>query len=293
MFSNLGSRVLARSHCAFRLTSLPVSNIHAARSLSHKGGTKVPTQVKAEARTTAALLQAAATLRPSGAAGSSPATSPAASTVARSAPPADAAASSAPEGKWRDFAGIAALLTAVAGILGWLLASRASASFRERRVKAVKERLKSTLKRAQQPAVESTKGAGTETLPLFDRPYASSVVAQIVETAGLYMVCGPKGEGKSSLMEQLEKQHAFVIRVDLQNGSIDKAVRALAAAMGYSLTYTADEVAAKAAGVSMPAINTQQGIADFEELLLVFEQACNELREEGALGDHVPVLILE
>ena len=168
-----------------------------------------------------------------------------------------------------------------------------AASFRDRRVEAVKERLKSTLKRAQQPAVERTKGAGTETLPLFDRPYASSMVAQIVETAGLYMVCGPKGEGKSSLMEQLEKQHPFVIRVDLQNGSIDNAVRALAAAMGYSLTYTADEEAAKAAGFSVPAINTQQGIADFEELLLVLEQACNELREEGALGDHVPVLILE
>jgi hypothetical protein len=177
--------------------------------------------------------------------------------------------------------------------------------FRDRRVKAVKERLKSS--RAQ-PQPRSDKGAdraGDETLRLFDRPYAVSVVAPIVETPGLYMLCGPKGDGKSSLVSLLAVGNPFVILVDLQNGSIDKAVRAVAAAIGYSLDYTADELAAKAAGVNLPAINAQQSVADFEELLLVFEQACNELRAEGALrkerdpldkspaSDHVPVLILE
>lgn len=53
------------------------------------------------------------------------------------------------------------------------------------------------------------------------------------------------------------------------------------------------KLAAKAAGFAVPEIKTLQGIAEFEELLMVFERACNELRAEGALGDHVPVLILE
>jgi len=73
-------------------------------------------------------------------------------------------------------------------------------SLRDRRVKAVKERLKSTLARPQRRAGEGTHSAGKETLPLFDRPNAYSVVAPIVETAGLYMLCGPKGDGKSSLV---------------------------------------------------------------------------------------------
>ncbi len=94
-------------------------------------------------------------------------------------------------------------------------------------------------------------------------------------------------------MKLLEQQHPFVIRADLENGSVDKAVRAVAQAIGYSLDYSADELAAKAAGFKVPDINTVQTMADFEELLLVFEQACNELRDEGVLGSHVPVLILE
>jgi len=60
---------------------------------------------------------------------------------------------------------------------------------------------------------------------------------------------------------------------------------AVAAAIGYSFDYTADELAAKAAGFNVPVINAQQGMADFEELLLVLEQACNELRAEGALRE--------
>jgi hypothetical protein len=94
-------------------------------------------------------------------------------------------------------------------------------------------------------------------------------------------------------MELLERQHPFVVRADLQNGSLDQAVRALAQAIGYSLDYAADELAAKAAGFKVPNINTLQTVADFEDLLLVFEQACNELRAEGVLGSHVPVLVLE
>jgi hypothetical protein len=67
-------------------------------------------------------------------------------------------------------------------------------------VKAVKERLKSTLVRQQRRSEKGADGAGKETLPLFDRPYANSVVAPIVGAAGLYMLHGPKGDGKSSLV---------------------------------------------------------------------------------------------
>jgi hypothetical protein len=128
-----------------------------------------------------------------------------------------------------------------------------------------------------------------------------------VKTTGFYMLCGPKGDDKSLLVWQLAERNPVVILVDLQNGGIDQAVCAVAAAIGYNLDYTADELAAKAAGFNVPVINAQQSVADFEELLLVFEQACDELRAEGALREkheplerlaeqlreHVPVLILE
>jgi len=164
-------------------------------------------------------------------------------------------------------------------------------AFTPRRVAAVKERLLRT--DTATPQERAAKRSDGRTLPLFARPSAMAAVDVIVRTAGLYMFCGPKGEGKSSLMEQLEEANPFVVRVDLQTGSVDKAVRAVAAAMGYSLVYTSDELKAKAAGFTLPEIKALQGVAEFEELLLVFEQACNELRTEGRLGAHVPVLILE
>jgi len=164
-------------------------------------------------------------------------------------------------------------------------------TFTARRVADVKKRLMRTA--TATPQERAAKSAAERVLPLFPRPSAEAVVDIIVRTAGLYMFCGPKGEGKSSLIQQTEQKHHFVIRVDLQNGSMDKAVRAVAAAMSYSLLYTAEELAAKAAGFTMPEIKTVQGIGDFEELLLAFEQACNELRAEGAIGSAVPVLILE
>lgn len=164
-------------------------------------------------------------------------------------------------------------------------------AFAQRRVAAVKERLKRT--KAAMQKERAAKSLDGRTLPLLARPYAMAVVGLVVRNPGLYMFCGPKGDGKTSLMEQLEEQHPFVIRVDLQNGSVHTAVTKVAAAMGYSLDYTAEELEAKAAGFTVPDIKAVQGIAEFEELLLVFEQACNELRAEGALGGHVPVLILE
>jgi hypothetical protein len=163
-------------------------------------------------------------------------------------------------------------------------------AFSQQRVAAVKERLKRT--REATPEERAATNSGKRTLPLLMRPSAIAMV-ELLRTAGLFMLFGPKGEGKTSIVELLEQQYPFVILVDLENGSVDKAVRAVAAAMGYSLTYTAEDLDAKAANVALPEIKAAQGIAEFENLLLVFEQACNELRAEGALGDHVPVLILE
>ena len=168
--------------------------------------------------------------------------------------------------------------------------SETANSFQQRRVAAVKERLKS---KASATSKATTAG-------LFDRPAAMEAVAVIAEKAGLYMVCGPKGEGKSSLMELLEAQHPFVIRVNLQKGSMDKAVRAVAAAIGYSLDYSPAELAAKQAEFKVPDISAKLGVTDLEDLLLVYEQACKELHAEGAFASkkpgedvHVPVLILE
>lgn len=153
------------------------------------------------------------------------------------------------------------MLTVVVGLFGWLLSSWSSASFRQRRVEAVKERLKSASpqKRAAKERLNSTEKASPQeraakssdgrTLPLFERASAMAVVDIIVKTAGLYMFCGPKGDGKSSLMEQVAEKYPFVIHVDLQNGSMDKAVRAVAAAMGYSLDYTAEEAGCKGCGL--------------------------------------------
>lgn len=168
--------------------------------------------------------------------------------------------------------------------------AEAAVSFTARRVAAIKETLKrSGTRAAQKPANKVGKGP----LPLIKRPYAMSVLEPIVRQAGLYMVCGPTGEGKSSLVEQLAQENRFVICVDLGNVSVDQSVRAVASAIGYSLQYTLDERAAKAAGFGVPIIREKQSFAEFEQMLLAFERACDELREEGALEGCVPVLILE
>jgi hypothetical protein len=329
-------------------SSLPVALGSAARLMSRRGSGPLaePPQAVAAAAAAAAAAHAA----------------PAAAQTARdTAAHAPAAAASAPTATARPTAQgwgrtVVAVLLTLAGTLAaaWLTGSvhpdRTSSadaarknqqaataeSFRQRRVAAVKERLKRSAKGVtsphttpSQPAPAASQAAEEDTLPLFERPDAMRVVAPIVTKAGLYMLCGPKGEGKcvmmqrqgpppllilrpfaatptdaallphaslsrrSSLMELLERQHPFVIRADLQNGSLDQAVRAVAAAMGYSLHHTADEVAAKAAGFKVPHISAVQTATDFQELLLAFEQACNELRAEGVLGGHVPVLILE
>ena len=158
-------------------------------------------------------------------------------------------------------------------------------SFQQRRVDAVKERL---TRRLDDSSVTST-AVGN----LFPREDALAVVAVVAKNAGLYMICGPKGEGKSSLMQLLEASHPCIIRVDLQKDSMDLAVRDVAKAIGYSMEYTWQERAARAAGYGMPDLDAPQGIDAYKQLLMVFEQACKELRAEGALKDHVPVLVLD
>ena len=261
-----------------------------ARLASHKGSKHAPPPsplatalqaAQAAALRAAALRVAPAAPMPTSIPFSGPTTtSPAASVAptARAVRPA--------EGTWRDFAGIAAMLTALLGVGSMLAGSQSSVSFRKRRVVAVKECLRSSAT----PKGRTAKSLGGRTL--FARPFAVSALASL-KKPGLSMLCGPKGDGKTSLVELLERANPFVTRVDLENGSMDKAVRAVAASIGYSLDYSMQELAAKAAGFSVPEIKAVQGTAEFEELLLVYEQACNELRTEGVLGGHVPVLILE
>jgi hypothetical protein len=209
-------------------------------------------------------------------------------------PPARTGATS--EAKWEEKVLIALIGASGALVVAWLTSavdqarkeklSAVAGSFTPRRVDAVKDVLK---KRGSNQPLNEAGEPGS----LLERSAAMSIVSPIGTTAGLYMVCGPKGEGKSSLMKLFAQQQPFVIYVDLQNGSVNKAVRAVAAAIGYSLEYSADELVAKAMGFEVPEIKDEQGFEEFGELLLVFEQACNELRKEGVLGRHMPVLILE
>jgi hypothetical protein len=107
------------------------------------------------------------------------------------------------------------------------------------------------------------------------------------------MIYGPKGAGKSSLMLQLEASQPFVIRVDLQQDSMDLAVRNVAKAIGHSMEYTQEERDARTAGYALPDLDSPQDIDAYKRLLVVFENACKDLRAEGALNGHVPVLVLD
>jgi len=241
MFGGLRRVAFTNVQRVSQVASLPKSGAAPARLKGYKGGGKGLQSPPQSLKDRTAMMQAAAqagaaagaraaaarvpTAPPSGVAVASPA-APAATAPAAPAP-------AAPAGTWRDFVGIATLLTAVFAVMNWLSGSRSSTSFRERRVAAVKERLKATAKAT--PQERAVKGSDEPAVPLFQRASAMAVVDIIVRTAGLYMFCSPKGEGKTSLMKQLAQEHPFVIRVDLQEGSLDGAVRAVAAAIGYSL----------------------------------------------------------
>ena len=116
--------------------------------------------------------------------------------------------------------------------------------FERRRIDAIKERICSRLPSAAAAAsVESYR---------FPRPEALKALECMSTKAGLYMVIGPKGEGKTALVSQFVSSHPHVIYVNLQGGSMDSAVRAVAAALGYDMAYSMEEASACKRGCMLP-----------------------------------------
>lgn len=174
-------------------------------------------------------------------------------------------------------------------VLFFLLAYDDVSLLQQRRAQAVKD----TIKRRGVPAVQE---AGNNALPALhvERPDAVATLQYIVQRPGtMRMLAAPKGEGTSTLMAAFARDNPYVIRADLDSGDFDSAVRAVAAALGYSMSYTAAEARARKAGCMLPDFTKKQGMEEFIDLLLVFEEACRELHAEGALGGRMPILILE
>ena len=159
--------------------------------------------------------------------------------------------------------------------------------FERRRIDAVKERIL-----ASRPASLAQPGPAFD--DLFSRPEALRALECMSTKAGIYMVVGPKGEGKSALASQFVASHPYVLYVDLQAGSMDRAVRAVAAALGYDMLDSTGEASARQRGCKLPDLQAPQSTDMYETLLKVFEAACTELRSEGALVQgSSPVLVLD
>lgn len=166
-------------------------------------------------------------------------------------------------------------------------------------------------------AVQTDSAAALPAVALIQRPGALAGLSLVTTCPGSYVLSGSKGDGKTTLVLQLAQNHPCVIYVDLQQASVHQAVKAVARALGCELAQSATERAAaaaasapkeeakpkceaKSAAQAAAAVEAEAaaarrlyGVADFRELLSAFEQACKELRAEGATGGHLPVLILE
>jgi len=128
----------------------------------------------------------------------------------------------------------------------------------------------------------------------FDRTGARELLDVVGRTEGLYFMGAPKGEGKSTLMSHVVASCPHAIYVDVDTGSPDKAIRAIAAAIGYDMRLDAEETAAAAASVALPDVKAPQGQSQFIDLMGVYEQACVELRAAGKLqAGRCPVLLLD
>ena len=198
---------------------------------------------------------------------------------------------------------MATIIAAIVTVLGLLvtyvlshLRDRAQAAgqaeamhkFERRRIDAIKERICSCF-----PATIPEAAFTLEDFR-FPRPEALKALEYMSTKAGIYMVVGPKGEGKSTLISQFVSSHPYVLYVDLQDGSMDKAVRAVAAALGYDMTDSTDEASARQRGFKLPDLQTPQSTDMYESLLKAFEVACIELRSAGKLvPGYSPVLVLD
>jgi hypothetical protein len=162
--------------------------------------------------------------------------------------------------------------------------AEATRQFERRRIDAIKLRL---LSRLPGPAAAEDGRLA--------RPDALRVLECMHTKAGLYMVVGPQGEGKTTLAAQFVAAHPHALYVDLQEGSMDKAVRAVAAALGYDLADSAEEASVRLRGHRLPDLHTAQLSTDmYGTLLAAFERACVELRAEGMLAPGCcPALVLD
>jgi len=106
-------------------------------------------------------------------------------------------------------------------------AGQAETMRERRRIDAIKERICSRL--------PVTIPEGAAIVHRFPRLEALKALEYMSIKAGLYIVVGPKGEGNSTLISHFVSSHPHVLYVDLQDGSMDKAVRAVAAALGYDM----------------------------------------------------------
>ena len=166
--------------------------------------------------------------------------------------------------------------------------------FERRRTDAIKARILSPPTAADSEQREPPSSAPPALDDLFSRPEALRALAGMSTKAGIYMVVGPKGEGKTTLVSQFVAATPHVLYVDLQDGSMDKAVRAVAAALGYDMTDSVEEAGARQRGFSLPDLQALQSTDTYETLLHAFERACAELRAEGRLAPGCcPVLVLD
>jgi len=75
---------------------------------------------------------------------------------------------------------------------------------------------------------------------------------------------------------------------------MDKAVRAVAAALGYDMCDSVEEAGARQRGFTLPDLQALQSTDMYETLLHAFERACAELHAEGRLAPGCcPVLVLD
>jgi hypothetical protein len=196
---------------------------------------------------------------------------------------------------------VATIIAAIVTFLGLLVtfalshlreseqtASQAEAMrrFERRRIDDIKVRICSRLPSAVAAvSVESYR---------FPRPEALKALEYMSTKAGLYMVVGPKGEGKTTLVSQFVSSHPYVIYVNLHGGSMDNAVRAVAVALGYDMAYSKEEASARKNGYMLPDLLSPQSTDMYDTLLKAFASACLELRSERKLvPGFSPVLVLD
>jgi len=160
--------------------------------------------------------------------------------------------------------------------------------FERRRIDAIKVRILTPL--TPFPVSAAKQKFGNH----FSRPEALKALEYMSTKAGIYMVVGPKGEGKSTLVSQFVSSHPHVLYVDLQEDSMDTAVRAVAETLGYDMSDSIDEAKARQRGFKLPDLQSPQSMDMYNILLKAFERACMELHSEGKLvPDFSPVLVLD